>query len=95
MVRTQTQRIVEGEICMAEIKKDISFIKTEITELKNTMRDFIESSPSKFAIKEVEIRVLELEKANVKQQLFAAKVAGGAITIFFIIQIALKHFNLL
>lgn len=63
MTKDIEQRQNEAEICMAEIKKDISFIKDEMGELKTTMKDFIEKSESKFANKWVENTVIGIGSA--------------------------------
>lgn len=91
----KTQRQIDGEICMAEMKKDINFIKEEMTELKETMKEFIQSAPSKFADKKTEERVIALEKDSLAGKIWMAYIAGGAVVLWFIIQALLKHYNIL
>jgi len=93
MAKSIAQRQNESEITMAEIKKDISFIKEEITEIKDVVKDFIAEAPCKFANKETEIKVRELEKSVDGIINKMAFVSGGAIVVFFLIQLLLKHYG--
>jgi hypothetical protein len=93
-------RLQEAEICMAEIKKDISFIKDALKEntqqhqeIMHKLDTFIDSSPSKFASKETENRVANLEKKNNEDRVYYAKIIGLAIGALFIIQIIIANFD--
>lgn len=87
---------------MAKIETTLDYVKISLdkndkqhAEIINKIDDFIESAPSKFASKDVEDRVKCLEKEGVNLNIRYATIAGGAIVAFFVINILLKHYNLI
>lgn len=76
------QRQTEAEICMAEIKKDVTFIKEEITDLKTAMKEFINNAPHKFAEKSIEEKVKDHDKKINEITLKIAYIAGAAIVVW-------------
>lgn len=84
---------------MAEIKKDITYIKTEMTEIKNKINDFVDHAPEKFADKKVEVDVAMLKKEFIDNRVLSAKYIGGAIVVVVILQIivtiVLRHLGAL
>jgi len=104
MINTKIQQ--EQAITMAEMKKDINYIKTEMSEIKITLNSFIDSAPSKFASKNVEGEVAGLKKEldNTKKdfndnKINNAKYIGAGLVVVAILQIViimiLKHFGVL
>ncbi len=64
-------------------------------QIINKLNEFIDTAPSKFAEKKVEDRIKVLEDKDKKNDIFIAKIVGGAMVAFFLVNMALKYFNLI
>lgn len=67
-------------IAIAELKKDVGFLKSEITEIKNQVKNHIPSE-----IKEMGHRICELKKVFQEYQLSEAKWKIGILVAIILL----------
>lgn len=95
----QLEKVNELDLNMAVIKKDLDYIKTDVSEIKTTMKDFIKEVRTCYALKsEVDCVKTDVEKLKLEIRAIQLKWAtmSGAILIGYLaLQILLKHYGLL
>lgn len=97
------KRLGEVEVSMAEVKKDIAYIKTSVSKMEIKLDAFIDAANDKFVNKEDHektdknfINDINILKSDVRSmQLNWAKATGVILVIWFVIQLVLKNWGML
>lgn len=92
MANTIDTRQRELEINMAEIKTELKYMKKGQDEISQKLDKFIDTADEKFATKAVEEKVKTVECQQKKINQLMAKMYGGALVLWIVVQLLLKFF---